>query len=86
MELERKFNLIHEHEWTSSTVTDIYKKQGVSRKTYYKWKNRYNNNSIDGLYNLSRVPYKIKYKVDKATVERNNIEFAIEQRDLAATE
>jgi len=69
IELQRKFNLIHEHEWTGNTVTDICKKYSVSRKTYYKWKNRYNNNGIDGLYDLSRVPYAIKYKVDKATEE-----------------
>ena len=36
IELERKFNLIHEHEWTGNTVTDICKKYSVSRKTYYK--------------------------------------------------
>jgi len=41
MKIERKFNLVHEHEWTGNTVTGICKKHGVSRKTYYKWKNRY---------------------------------------------
>jgi transposase len=64
--MERKFNLIHEHEWTCNTVTGICKKYGVSRKTYYKWKNRYDNNGID---DLSRVPGTIKYKVDTATEE-----------------
>jgi hypothetical protein len=39
IEIERKFNLIHEHEWTGKTVTGICKKNCVSRKTYYKWKN-----------------------------------------------
>ena len=38
-------------------------------KTYYKWKNRYDNNGTDGLYDLSRVPHTIKYKVDTATEE-----------------
>jgi transposase-like protein len=47
--MERKFNLIHEHEWTGNTVTNICKKYGVSRKTYYKWKNRYFNDGINGL-------------------------------------
>ncbi|MBV9176868.1 MAG: helix-turn-helix domain-containing protein, partial [Nitrososphaeraceae archaeon] len=71
IKIERRFNLIHEHEWTgSSTVTDICKKYSVSRKTYYKkWKNRYNNSGIDGLYDQSRVPHAIKYKVDRATEE-----------------
>ncbi|MBV9178309.1 MAG: helix-turn-helix domain-containing protein, partial [Nitrososphaeraceae archaeon] len=49
---------------------DICKKYSVSRKTYYKkWKNRYNNSGIDGLYDQSRVPHAIKYKVDRATEE-----------------
>lgn len=69
IEIERKFNLIHEHEWTGNTVTGICKKCGVSRKTYYKRKNRYDNNCIDGLHDLSRVPRTIKYKVDTATEE-----------------
>lgn len=41
----------------------------MSRKTYYKWKNRYDNSGIDGLHDLSRVPHTIKYKVDTATEE-----------------
>jgi len=69
IEIKRKFNLIHEHEWTGNTLTGICKKYDVSRKTYYKWKNRYDNNGIDGLYDLSRVPRTIKYKTDTATEE-----------------
>jgi len=52
--MESKFNLIHEHEWTGNTVTGICKKYGVSRKTYYKWKNRYFNHGIDGTRSLQR--------------------------------
>jgi hypothetical protein len=47
----------------------ICKKYGVSRKTYYKWKARYENNGINGLRDLSRVPRTINYKVDTATEE-----------------
>ena len=69
IEIETKFNLIHEHEWTGNAVTGICKKYGVSRKSYYKWKNRHDNNGIGGLHDLSRVPHTIKYKVDTATEE-----------------
>jgi transposase len=70
IEIERKFNLIHEQEWTGNTVTDICKKYGVSRKTYYKWwKARYENNGINGLHDVSKVPHTIKHKVDTATEE-----------------
>ena len=51
------------------TLTGICKKYGVSRKTYYKRKNRYDDNGIDDLPDLSRVSGTIKYKVDTATEE-----------------
>jgi transposase-like protein len=41
IEIERKYNLIHEKEWTGETVSIICKGYSVSRKSYYKWKNRY---------------------------------------------
>jgi hypothetical protein len=41
IEIRTKFNLIHEKEWTGETVSNICNRYGVSRKTYYKWKSRY---------------------------------------------
>jgi hypothetical protein len=38
IELQTKFNLIHEKEWTGDTVTDICARYQISRKSYYKWK------------------------------------------------
>ena len=35
---------------------------GVSRKTYYKWNNRYKQKGIEGLSDNSRRPHNIKYK------------------------
>jgi transposase-like protein len=60
------------------TLTAICKEYSVSRKTYYKWKNRYTNNGMEGLYDLSRVPYAIKYRVDKSN-RRNYPGFTIEE-------
>ena len=62
IEIETRFNLIHEKEWTGHTVSIICKGYGISRKTYYKWKNRYNQKGIDGLSDVSRRPHTIKYK------------------------
>ena len=47
IELQTKYNLIHEKEWTGDTVTDICTRYHTSRKSYYKWKNRYLENRID---------------------------------------
>jgi transposase len=60
-----RFKLIHEPEWTGMSVSDICSKYGVSRKTFYKWKNRYSKNGMEGLKNLSRKPYSGKSKVTK---------------------
>jgi hypothetical protein len=42
IEIGRRYNLIHERKWTGDTISIICKRYGVSRKTYYKWKNGYN--------------------------------------------
>ena len=62
IEIRKKFNLIHEKEWTGDTISNICKRYGVSRKTYYKWNNRYKQKGIDGLSDVSRRPHNIKYK------------------------
>ncbi len=62
IEIRTKFNLIREKEWTGDTISNICKKYGVSRKTYYKWKSRYKQKGIEGLSDISRRPHNIKYK------------------------
>src|SRR5215470_19815908 len=62
IEIRTKFNLIHEKEWTGDTVSNICKRYDVSRKTYYKWKNRYEKKGIVGLSDTSRRPHNIKHK------------------------
>lgn len=58
-EIETRFNLIHEHERTGESITNICRKYGVSRRTYYKWKKRYIARGIEGLKDLSRRPHSI---------------------------
>ena len=62
IEIRTKFNLIREKEWTGDTVSNICKRYGVSRKTYYKWKSRYKQKGIEGLSDISSRPHNIKYK------------------------
>jgi transposase len=62
IEIDRRYNLMHEKEWTGETVSIICKRYSISRKTYYKWKNRYKQKGIEGLSDLSRRPHTIKYK------------------------
>lgn len=58
-EIETRFNLIHEYERTGESITNICRKYGVSRRTYYKWKKRYIARGIEGLKDLSRRPHSI---------------------------
>jgi transposase InsO family protein len=74
MEIETRFNLIYEKKWTGhTTVSVICKRYGVSRKTYYKWKNRYKQNGIDGLSDLSKRPHNIKYKKVTSEIQEEAI-------------
>jgi transposase len=62
IEIKTKFNLIHEKEWIGNTISNICRRYGVSRKTYYEWNNRYKQKGIEGLSDTSRRPCNINYK------------------------
>ena len=73
IEIRKKFNIIHEKEWTGHAISIICKRYGVSRKTYYKWKNRYKQKGIEGLLDLSRRPHNIRYKKITSEVEEQSL-------------
>ena len=80
IEIRTKFNLIHEKEWTGDTVSNICKRYDVSRKTYYKWKSRYEKKGIEGLSDISRRPHNIKYKKVIPEVEETIIDLRLTKR------
>jgi transposase InsO family protein len=80
IEIETRFNLIHEKEWTGETVSIICKRYGISRKTYYKWKNRYKQKGIDGLSDLSRRPHNIKYKKVTSEIQETVLDLRLTKR------
>ena len=80
IEIRRKFNLIHEKEWTGDTISSICKRYGVSRKTYYKWNNRYNQKGIEGLSDISRRPHNINYKKVTSEVEETILDLRLTKR------
>jgi transposase-like protein len=43
-------------DWTGDTISNICKRYDVSRKTYYKWKNRYEKKGMEGLSDASTRP------------------------------
>ncbi|MGH9924916.1 MAG: helix-turn-helix domain-containing protein [Nitrososphaeraceae archaeon] len=80
IEIERRFNLIHEKEWAGDTVFNICKRYGNSRKTYYKWKNRYKQKGIDGLSDLSRRPHNIEYKKVTSEIQETILDLRLTKR------
>ena len=80
IEIRRRFNLIHEKEWTGDTINSICKRYGVSRKTYYKWNNRYNQKGIEGLSDISRRPHNIGYRKVTSEVEETILDLTINQK------
>lgn len=80
IEIEIRFNLIHEKVWTGETVSFICQRYGVSRKTYYKWKNRYKQKGIDGLSDLSRRPHNIKYKKVTSQIQETILDLRLTKR------
>ncbi|MGC1929042.1 MAG: helix-turn-helix domain-containing protein [Candidatus Nitrosopolaris sp.] len=40
---------------------EIKTRYGVSRKTHYKWKSRYKKKGIEGLSDISRRHYNLRY-------------------------
>jgi transposase len=77
---QKKFNLIHEKEWTGDTVFNICKRHDVSRKTYYKWKSRYEKKGIQGLSDISRRPHNIRHKKVAPEVEEAIIDLRLTKR------
>ena len=80
IEIERRYNLIHEKEWTGDTVSIICKRYGISRKTYYKWKNRYKQKGIDGLSDLSKRPHNIKYRKVTSEIQETILDLRLTKR------
>jgi transposase InsO family protein len=80
IEIDRRYNLIHEKEWTGETVSIICKRYGTSRKTYYKWKNRYKQKGIDGLSDVSRRPHNIKYNKLTSEIQETILDLRLTKR------
>jgi transposase InsO family protein len=55
--MDQKIGLISDWKKEGYGKTELSKKYGISRKTVYKWINRYEQNSIEGLKEKSRVPH-----------------------------
>jgi len=61
--IDFRYRLITEPELVDANVREVCTRYSVSRKTWYKWKKRYETEGIKGLENRSRKPHTIDRKV-----------------------
>src|SRR5256885_1945235 len=60
--LDQRNELIEFYESGLFTVVELSEQFGISRKTAYKWINRYATNGLPGLSELSRAPHRCPHK------------------------
>jgi transposase len=65
---------------TGDSITDICIRYKISRKSYYKWKNRYLENGINGLQDRSRKPHNIQSKKVTNEIEQQILDLRITKR------
>jgi transposase InsO family protein len=80
IEIDKRYNLIHQKEWTDEPVSIICKRYGTSRKSYYKWKNRYKEKGIEGLLDNSRRPHNIKYMKVTSEIQETILDLRLTKR------
>jgi transposase InsO family protein len=67
--MEQRLELIHEYESGLLTMTELATQYGVSRKTAYKWRERYEREGLLGLCDHSRRPHHSPFVTEAALVD-----------------
>jgi len=65
-----RIQFIHEAELKETTFTALCKSYCISVKTGYKWLNRYHEQGVDGLNDLSRKPHNSPHRIASDIVEQ----------------
>jgi len=68
--MDQKIRLISDWKDRYLNITDLSKKYEVSRKTIYKWIDRYETEGIDGLKDQERIPNNHPNQTDKRIVNK----------------
>jgi putative transposase len=67
--MEQRLELIREYESGVLTMTELVAQYGVSRKTAYKWLERYDREGVGGLADRSRRPHQSPHAMEPAIVD-----------------
>jgi transposase len=61
-------------------VSNICKRYGTSRKTYYKWNNRYKQKGIEGLLDNSKKPHNTLCRKVTSEIEETILDLRLSKR------
>lgn len=67
--MEQRLEFIHEYETELFTMTELAAQYGISRKTAYKWLERYHAEGASGLFDHARRPRRTPHATDPALVK-----------------
>jgi transposase InsO family protein len=68
--MEERLEFLREYATELFTMTELAAQYGISRKTGYKWLERYEAEGVDGLRDQSRRPHQSPHATDPDLVER----------------
>lgn len=66
---EQRQRFLEDYQLSYYTVTELAERFGISRKTAYKWINRFKKHGHDGFQELPRRPHSCPWQTDKSIVE-----------------
>src|SRR4026209_538432 len=69
-EQEQRYELVRAMEAGTETITDLSRRWQVSRKTAYKWLERYQPGGMHGLADQSRRPERVTRRTPRYWLER----------------
>lgn len=67
--MEQRLEFVREYETELFTMTELAAQYGISRKTAYKWLERYDAEGVDGLRDRSRRPHESPHATDPDLVD-----------------
>ena len=66
---EQRQRFLEDYQLNYYSITELAERFCISRKTAYKWINRFKQSGHNGFYELSRRPHSCPWQTDKAIVE-----------------
>ncbi len=77
---QQRLQLVQAYIEGNTSMTDLCLKYGISRRTAYKWYNRYLEEGEDGLQDLSKAPHAPNFLYPEELIERA-IDYKLKHRD-----